>query len=64
MKKDLLGRLLEYFAPMRERRSDLEKRLDEVEDILIDGARRARGIGVPVLEQARQAAGVGAGLVQ
>jgi tryptophanyl-tRNA synthetase len=64
VKKDLLARLLEYFAPMRERRSDLEKRLDEVEDILVDGARRARVIGIPVLEQARQAAGVAAGLVQ
>ena len=35
MKKDLLGRLFEYFAPMRERRSDLEKRLDDVEDVLL-----------------------------
>ena len=35
-----------------------------VEDVLVDGAKRARTIGVPVLEQARQAAGVGAGLGQ
>jgi hypothetical protein len=46
---------------MRERRSDLEKRLDELEDVLTDGARRAREIGIPVLEQVRRVAGVGAG---
>jgi tryptophanyl-tRNA synthetase len=62
VKKDLLDRLVAYFAPMRERRSDLEKRPDEVEDVLSDGAARARKIGIPVLERARQVAGVGAGL--
>ena len=61
VKKDLLDRLLKFFAPMRERRSELEKRLDDVEDVLADGAERARKIGIPVLEQARQVAGVGSG---
>ena len=57
VKKDLLRRLLAYFGPMRERRADLEKRLDEVEDVLLDGAKRAREIGGPVLDEVRQAAG-------
>ena len=61
VKKDLLDRLLKFFAPMRERRSELEKRFDDVEDVLADGAERARKIGIPVLEQARQVAGVGSG---
>jgi len=59
VKKDLLGRVLNYFAPMRERRADLEKRLDEVEDVLAEGARRAREISAPVLDEARKAVGVG-----
>jgi tryptophanyl-tRNA synthetase len=57
VKKDLLRRLLEYFGPMRERRADLEKRPDDVESVLLDGAKRAREIGGPVLDEVRQAAG-------
>ncbi len=57
VKKDLLRRLLAYFGPMRERRADLEKRSDEVENVLLDGAKRAREIGGPVLDEVRQAAG-------
>jgi tryptophanyl-tRNA synthetase len=60
VKKDLLGRLLEHFGPMRERRADLEGRPQDVEDILEDGARRARMLGEPVLAAAREAAGLGA----
>jgi len=57
VKKDLLRRLLEYFGPMRERRADLEKRPDDVESVLLDGAKRAREIGGPVLDEVRNAAG-------
>jgi tryptophanyl-tRNA synthetase len=57
VKKDLLRRLLEYFGPMRERRADLEKRPDDVESVLLDGAKRAREIGGPVLDEVRHAAG-------
>ena len=57
VKKDLLRRLLEFFAPMRERRAKLEKNLDEVESVLLDGANRAREIGAPILDEVRQAAG-------
>ena len=57
VKKDLVRRLLEYFGPMRERRADLEKRPDDVESVLLDGAKRAREIGGPVLDEVRQAAG-------
>jgi len=59
LKKDLLGRILDFFAPMRERRVALEARLDEGEDILEDGAKRARMLGEPVLAAAREAAGLG-----
>ena len=55
--KDLLRRLLAYFGPMRERRADLEQRPDDVEGVLVDGARRAREIGAPILDEVRHAAG-------
>jgi len=59
VKKDLLARLLDFFGPMRERRDDLAGRPDDVEDILSDGARRAREISGPILTAARDAAGLG-----
>jgi tryptophanyl-tRNA synthetase len=59
VKKDLLARLLDFFGPMRERRDALAARPDDVEDILCDGARRAREISGPVLAAARDAAGLG-----
>jgi tryptophanyl-tRNA synthetase len=62
VKKDLLARLLEYFGPMRERREALAAHLDDVEDILEDGARRARLLGEPVLAAAREASGLGRAL--
>jgi len=62
VKKDLLARLLDFFAPMRLRREELAAHLDDVEDILEDGARRARLLGEPVLAAAREAAGLGRAL--
>jgi len=61
LKKDLLQRLLAYFEPMRERRAELEKRPDYVEDVLAEGALRAREIASVTLTAARRAAGLGAG---
>jgi tryptophanyl-tRNA synthetase len=62
VKKDLLARLLDFFGPMRERREELAAHLDDVEDILEDGARRARMLGEPVLAAAREATGLGRAL--
>jgi len=59
VKKDLLGRVLDYFAPMRARRDAFEARPDDVEEILQAGAERARAIAEPVLAGCREAAGVG-----
>ena len=59
MKKDLLARLLAHFAPLRERRAEWDARGDDVEDVLADGARRARAIARPILDAARSAAGLG-----
>jgi tryptophanyl-tRNA synthetase len=60
VKKDLAERLLRHFAPMRTLREDLARRPDEIEDVLRDGARRARELAVPVWAEAREAAGLGA----
>jgi tryptophanyl-tRNA synthetase len=59
VKKDLLERLLAAFAPMRERREALAGDPGAVEEILRDGARRARALSAPILAAAREAAGVG-----
>ena len=59
VKKDLVARLLAYFAPMRERREALAMRPHEVDDVLAEGAKRARALMAPVLEAAREAAGLG-----
>jgi tryptophanyl-tRNA synthetase len=59
VKKDLLARLLAYFGPQRERRAEWDARGGDVEDVLADGARRARAIAAPILAAARDAAGLG-----
>ncbi|MEN8158815.1 MAG: tryptophan--tRNA ligase [Myxococcota bacterium] len=59
VKKALADRVLAFFAPMRERRVELAQRPDDVEDILRDGARRARDLATPTWQAARQAAGLG-----
>jgi tryptophanyl-tRNA synthetase len=58
VKKDLLARLLAYFAPQRERRAQWELRRGDVEDVLADGAQRACDRGA-ILAAARDAAGLG-----
>ena len=59
IKKDLLQRVLGYFEEMRERREHFEARPDEVEDILRQGAEKARAMAAPVLDGCRLAAGLG-----
>jgi len=59
VKKELLALLLEHFGPMRERRAEYEARPGDIEDILRDGARRARAVAEPVLAECREAAGLG-----
>ncbi len=59
VKKDLLARMLDYFGPARERREGLEKDPDTVEDVLREGARRARETAGPLLEEVRRASGLG-----
>jgi tryptophanyl-tRNA synthetase len=59
VKKDLLRRILEYFGPARTRREDWAARPDDVEDVLADGAKRAREQAATLLGEMRSAAGIG-----
>ncbi len=59
VKKALFERVMDHFAPMRDRRAEYESRPDEVEEILRAGAKRASAIATPVLEACRKATGLG-----
>ncbi len=54
--------LLDYFhatfATARQRREELRRHPEEVDRILIEGARRAREIAAPLMEQVRHAVGI------
>ncbi len=58
-KKALLDKVDAMMTPFRERRRELEKDPDLVEDVLRDGAQRARGVIATTVERARAACGVG-----
>ncbi|HTO53087.1 MAG TPA: tryptophan--tRNA ligase [Myxococcota bacterium] len=58
-KKALYEKVLERFGPARARRSELESRPDTVEDILRDGAARARAATAELMDEVRAAAGLG-----
>jgi tryptophanyl-tRNA synthetase len=57
-KKRLLQEFHARFDAARERRRELERHPDEVEAILVDGARRARAIAEPVIDEVRRAVGL------
>ncbi len=57
-KKALLAKIEPHFAAGRERRAELEADRDYVEDVLRDGARRARAVARQVVDRARTACGL------
>lgn len=61
-KQALFEAAMTYFAPARQRRDDLVKRPDDVEDILKAGAKRARQKAGEVLQRVRNACGLKPGL--
>ncbi len=60
VKKDLLERVMDYFADARTRREKLVSDLPSVEAILKRGAARARDAVAPLMDRVRQASGLGA----
>jgi tryptophanyl-tRNA synthetase len=57
-KKALLGKIEEKFGPLRERKRELAARPDDLEDVLADGAARARESAGPLMERVRTAIGL------
>jgi tryptophanyl-tRNA synthetase len=57
-KKLLLEKIEAYFAPARERRKELEKRPEDVEEVLRDGARKARAEAQQTMALVREAIGM------
>jgi len=58
VKKRLLELIDENFGPFRERRKELEQDPDYVEEVLVEGGRRARTVAEPVMERVREATGL------
>jgi len=57
-KKLLADRIIEYFAPMRERRLEIEAREGYVEQVLAEGAEKARGVAAQTLARVKAAVGL------
>ncbi len=57
-KKALLGLINDYFAEARERRRDLEKRPDYVQDVLREGGRRGREKAAAIMAQVHERTGL------
>ena len=60
VKKRVVELLHEYFKPYRQKRTDLENNLDFVNQVLQDGAQRARTVARQTLDRVRKAVGLGA----
>lgn len=58
LKKHLLESILRYFGPAREKRIELEGKIDYVEGVLEEGARRARRIARETLDEVRSKTGL------
>ena len=58
LKKELLAVLMDYFAPMRQKRAELVKNLDYVEQVLRDGANRANAVANETMKRVREATGL------
>jgi tryptophanyl-tRNA synthetase len=58
LKKALFEQYWSYFAPARQRRAELAANLDHVNQVLADGAQKARTLAQGVLKRARRASGL------
>jgi tryptophanyl-tRNA synthetase len=57
-KKELLSTISAFFEPFRTKRKDLEKRPDDIRDILKMGAKKTRIIALQTLQKVRNSVGV------
>ncbi|MBU1445872.1 tryptophan--tRNA ligase [Patescibacteria group bacterium] len=56
-KKLLLAKILEYFAPYREKRIELEKNLDYINEVLELGAEKAKKVSGELMDQVKERIG-------
>ena len=57
-KKQLFGRLWEFFAPMRQRRDEILAQPDYIDEVLTKGAQRANAIAGKVIARVRRGVGL------
>jgi len=57
-KKLLLTKILETFSPFRKKRIELERNLSYVNDVLNEGAKKARKIAEETLKEVREKVGL------
>ncbi len=57
-KKQLSGKLWEFFAPMRQRRDEILAQPDYIDDVLARGAEKANAIASKVMTRVRRAVGL------
>ncbi len=57
-KKMLLETVMDYFAPMRGKRSELEKKPDYVREVILQGAKKASAVAETTMNKVRKAVGL------
>jgi tryptophanyl-tRNA synthetase len=57
-KKDLFGKMWEFFAPMRKRREEIERDKNYIDEVLARGAKRANEIADQVMVRVRKTVGL------
>ena len=58
-KLELFQKIMDYFAPYRERRALLQSKPDDIKDILNIGAKKAKVIASQTLDKVRTSIGLG-----
>jgi len=58
-KANCANHIIDYLAPLREKRKYYEAHTDEVSDILLEGERKARAVAQKTMSEVRQAMGIG-----
>jgi tryptophanyl-tRNA synthetase len=58
VKKAIYDKFMERFGPARQRRRELEADPGHVADVLSSGVAKARAVGLPLVQQVRDAAGI------
>ena len=58
VKLELFEKIMGYFAPYREERATLQSKPDDIKDILILGAKKAKNVALEVLDRVRTTVGI------